>query len=275
MSMRELLRRLIREPLLHFLVAGALVFAWFAWRGHSPDPESRTIVVTEGKAARLAAGFAQTWRRPPTEEEMDSLIRDYIREEIYNREAKRLQLDLDDPVIRRRLRAKMEFLAAAEVEGLEPDAATLEAFRERNADRYALPPSFSFDQIYLSTNSQLTAADLRRALAAGADWTTLGEEISLPRSLERTSASEIARIFGEEFAQSLAMRAPGGWHGPVASGFGLHLVRVRESIPARNATLAEARQRIENDWRAATRAEREDRAFRALLEGYTIRIEAP
>jgi peptidyl-prolyl cis-trans isomerase C len=116
-------RAWLREPLLHFLIGGTLVFAFFAWRGEAVDPESRSIIVTVDTAEQLAARFEQTMQRAPTPAEMDGIIRDHIREEVYYREAMRLGLDADDAVIRRRLRSKMEYLARAEAEAAKPDDA--------------------------------------------------------------------------------------------------------------------------------------------------------
>lgn len=89
------------EPLVHFLAAGLLIFLIFAWRGYDSDPASRTIIIDEAQAARLAKSFENSFQRRPSAAELDRLIREYIKDEIYYREAIRLGLDSDDPVIRR------------------------------------------------------------------------------------------------------------------------------------------------------------------------------
>ena len=277
MTIKERGRVWLREPLIHFLLAGLAVFAFSAWRGEPVDPASRTIEIGEEQTRMLAEQFAQVWRRPPTPSEIDGLIREHIKEEVYYREALRLGLEADDPVIRRRLRSKMEFLAASEAESAIPDDGTLQAWLDRQAARYAVGTKYSFDQIYLGPDDGGTAkvAALKLAVEQGNKWQRKGASISLPHSLEQADPKQIAREFGDGFATSIARLEPGKWSGPVASGFGTHLVRLRRATQGRKPALAEVRQQVENDWRAATAKERENRAYQALLDGYDIRIAKP
>lgn len=270
-----IVRRVLREPLVHFLVAGFLVFLLFSWRGEAVDPASRTITITEAQVARLSASWQQTWRRPPSQREIDALIRDYIKEEVYYREARRLGLDEDDSVIRRRLRSKMEYLAGAQVESAQPGDATLRAWLDRYPGRFAASATYSFDQIYLGADTSGDAAAILRDMSSGADWAVQGEQISLPKSLDNTARGEVERQFGTAFAGSLAVLSPGTWTGPVTSGFGSHLVRVRMVGMPSKPELDDVRQAVENDWRAATYKMREAKAYQALLSGYTIRITQP
>lgn len=267
-------REWLREPLVHFLIAGALVFAFFTWRGEAVDPESRSITVTVDTAEQLAARFEQTMQRAPTPAEMDGIIRDYIREEVYYREAIRLGLDADDSVIRRRLRSKMEYLARAEAEATKPDDATLQAWLDKNAARYAPETLFSFDQIFIGDEAVMEELFGIR-LKAGDDWQTLSRPISLPKTIERGSTAEIEKQFGTKFVEGLTKAKKGTWSEAIESGFGYHLVRVRAVEAGSRPRLADVRQRVENDWRAATAASREAKAYQALLDGYLIKIEKP
>jgi hypothetical protein len=269
-----LLRSIVREPLMHFLLAGAALFVALGWRDASPDPASRSIVVDEEAVGRLAANWAQTWRRAPTPVEIDGLIREYIREEVYYREAKRLGLDENDSVIRRRLRAKMEYLAAAEVESSVPDEATLQAWFARDPARYAASGKVSFTQVYLGSDAK-AAAQRIAALGRGASAAAAGVSIALPSGMDRADRAAVDRVFGTGFFDALARQKKIQWAGPVASGFGFHAVHVAAFEPGRAPVLAEVRHEVENDWRAATRAAREASAFQTLLDGYTIRIEKP
>ena len=257
------------------MLAGAAVFAFSAWQGEAVDPESRRIAITRDRVATLTEGFVQNWRRSPTQGEIDGLIRDYIKEEVYYREALRIGLDADDPVVRRRLRSKMEFLATSAVEAETPDDATLSQWMARNPARYAAGARYSFDQIYLADTDPARAARLLAQARAGGDWQRLGDPLALPHSIEGADRTAIARDFGDGFADGVATLKPGTWQGPVASGFGQHLVRVRTVVPGRVPPLTDVRQAVENDWRAQTRAEREGKAYQTLLDGYTIVIEKP
>lgn len=266
---------LIREPLIHFLFAGLAIFAFSAWRGEPADPASRMITIDEKEVSRLTAVFAQTWQRAPRPDEIDALIREHIKDEVYAREAIRLGLDQDDPIIRRRLRAKMEFLATSAVDTARPDEDTLAAWLARNPARYASSTMFSFDQIYLGQTDAASADAVRKAISNGADWRIVGQPLALPASFETARRERIANDFGSDFAKAVAETKPGGWFGPVASGFGWHLIRIRAVDIPEPAKLADVRQSVENDWRAATRADREAKAYQALLDGYTVRIARP
>jgi peptidyl-prolyl cis-trans isomerase C len=279
MKFGELTRSWLREPLVHFLIAGLAVFLFSAWRGGSVDPESRTIRITTEQVQALTDRWMLTWQRTPTQNEIDGLIRDYIKEEVYSREAKRMGLDEDDIIIRRRLRMKMEALAAAEAESADPDDATLQAWLDKHPQKYARDVRYSFDQIYLSSSGGVAAQDkamsLLSRLREGAEWQGLGDRISLPRSLQNASSTDIIREFGDDFAGALKGREHGKWVGPIQSGFGLHLVRIRGVTVSAKPTLSDVRQSVSNDWRQATIKERESRAYQALLDGYTIRIAKP
>jgi peptidyl-prolyl cis-trans isomerase C len=268
--------RWLREPLVHFLIAGIAIFAFYVWRGDAVDADDRQIIVGETQVQRLANIWSQTWQRSPSAQELDGLIRDYIKEEVYYREAIRLGLDEDDAIVRKRLRAKMEFLSSAEAETMVPSDAVLQAWLDRYPARYAADPLISFQSVYMNASKGETKAKaVLTQLQTGADPQKMGDPISLPRSLTGATREDIDRQFGETFAAKLIALPRGIWAGPVTSGFGLHLVRVDGVTVARVPKLAEVRQRVENDWRSATRIARENKAYQLLLDGYDIRIERP
>ena len=272
-------RNLMREPLAHFLVAGMLVFIVASWRGAPVDPAERTITIDEARVNWLASQFTQTWQRSPNPAEIDQLIREYVKEEVYYREALRMGLDQDDPIVRRRMRAKMEFLAASAVESETPDEATLQRWFDQNKKRYTRDALYSFDQIYLGAADDPGAREradaLMPRLKAGAAFERIGMPISLPAKLEGADQARIENDFGPDFAAALPAMKSDNWQGPIASGFGLHLVRVRAVAAGRVPPLADIRQQVENDWRTATREAREAAAYQALLDGYRVRIAKP
>jgi peptidyl-prolyl cis-trans isomerase C len=280
MQFRERLTQALREPLVHFLLAGLAIFLIYGSFGGAVDSSERRIAVTEEQVKRLASQWAQTWQRAPSADELDGLIRDYIKEEIYYREALRLGLDKDDMIVRRRMRSKMEFLATSEAENMTPSDAELQAWLDKRPGKYAAEPVYSLDQVYISTSGGEEAAIARakallKQLQGGAKFDTMGDPLSLPRTLDSASQFEINRQFGEQFALALKSLPTHAWSGPVASGFGLHLVRIRAVTSSKQTKLADVRKSVENDWREATRVKREAQAYQALLDGYKIDIEKP
>lgn len=273
---RDRAAAMLREPLVHFLAAGALVFV--ALSGRAPDTGERRIVVNESIVSGLVNGYIQSFRRPPTDEELDGMIRDYVRGEVYYREALRLGLDRDDDVVKKRLRNKMLAIAGAEVEAAKPSDSQLQALLDKDPARYAEPPHYTLEQRYLGSDSPALRASIKAALAGlkpGAGPALQGQPIPLPERLNSAPLLDIATEFGDDFADSLAKAPLGQWTGPVASGFGLHIVRiVRREQPPR-PKLEDIRQRLENDWRSAAVQQAEEDNLNSLLKGYNVVIERP
>ena len=261
--------RLLREPLVHFIALGALVFALF---GNATSADERRIVIDAARVERLAGQYAQNFRRAPGTDELDALIRDDVKEEVYYREALRLGLDRDDEVVRRRMRSKMEAFGDTAEEVGTPDDATLQRWLGSHQVRFAGEATYAFDQRYLGSDAADAQAGLAR-LRGGSDFA--GAAIPLPADFEAIGAGEAAELFGDGFPTALNRLPLGEWSGPVASGLGQHLVRVRARQPATKPQLSAIRQRVENDWRAAMARARGERAYRELLKRYDVVIEKP
>lgn len=272
MTLKDKLRRLLKEPLVHFLIAGAMVF-WLM-SGRPPDLGERRIVVSERIAGAIAQRFYDSFRRMPSQDELDGLIRDYVQDQVYYREALALGLDQNDEVVVRRMRRKMEGMAVADAESATPSDKDLQALIDKDPARYAEDPRTTFEQIYLGADSpeNRAQADLKlKQLRAG--QSANGVPAPLPARLEAASASEISGMFGDEFTLALRNQPTGQWVGPVASGLGLHLVRVDNRAAPAPPSLATVRQRVENDWRAAAVAKSRDESYARILDGYDVVIE--
>lgn len=276
-------RRLLAEPLLHFLVLGAALFGLSALLGQPSGERRERIVVTPGQVEHLASTFARTWQRPPTPLELDALIADHVRDEVYAREAVALGLDQDDVVVRRRLRQKMEFLTEEAGEPSPPTDEQLAAFLAAHPEPYRVEPALAFRQVYLSRDRRGDAleADARTALArlnaAGpdADVSTLGDPLLLPDDVALSSRGEVARLFGEPFTARLLEAAPGRWVGPIESGYGLHLVYVRRREDGRVPALSEVRAAVARDWESTRRKETLETAYRTLRDRYVVTVDRP
>ena len=147
-----------QEPLVHFLAIGALLFLAFNWWAPGGAGSSR-IVITPGHMDAIAAGFARTWQRPPTEQEVKGLLDEYLREEIAAREAMALGLDRDDTVIRRRLRQKFEFAAEDTIDATPPTEVELQAWLDAHAATFAQDAQVSFLQVFLNPQRRGDSSD--------------------------------------------------------------------------------------------------------------------
>ena len=267
---------LLREPLVHFLVLGALVFV--AMAGRAPDLGERRIIVDEPVVAGLVNHHVRAFRRPPTAEELDGLIRDHVRGEVYYREALRLGLDTDDEVVKKRLRNKMLAIAGAEAEAAQPSDAELQALLDADPARYAAPPRYRLEQIYLGPD----APALRAAAAAEigripkcARPGIMTQPLPLPGRYDDASKTDLAEQLGDDFATALARLPVGTWMGPLVSGFGLHLVRIDQRVQPPPPRLADVRQRLENDWRSSAIRKAQDAHLQQLLDSYDVEIRRP
>jgi hypothetical protein len=277
-----LLKRLLREPLVHFLLLGGLLFLYFEWRG-SGGPTSSRILITPGLVEHLASGFGRTWQRPPTDAELKGLIDDYVKEEIATREAVGMGLDRDDTIIRRRLRQKLEFLVEDASSSSPPTDAELEAWLQKHPQSFRAEPQLAFRQVYVSPERRGASAGkdaeklLARLRAKGKDATTdgLGDASMLPAEQALAPLREVSRAFGEAFAEDLMKIEAGQWAGPVESPYGLHLVLVLERVAGAAPELAEIRPVVEREVLAERRKRDLETLYERLLAKYTVTIERP
>jgi hypothetical protein len=277
-----MIHRLLREPLVHFLVLGALLFGLNHLLGRpAASASGGEIVITEGRIRNLTDTFTRTWQRPPTTEELDGLVQDYIREEVLYREGVALGLDRDDTIIRRRLRQKLEFISEDEANAIEPTDVDLAEYLAKNADDYRVESQLTFVQVFLDPSKrgeQLDAdatalLDVLRTRGDKVDSGALGDSLMLDPRYELATEGDIARLFGREFEAVLRDQPVGEWVGPLKSGYGAHLVSIEARTPGRMAQLAEVRDEVARDWAARRRLELLETQYRELRSRYRVRIE--
>jgi hypothetical protein len=277
-----LIARLLREPLVQFLALGAVLFALYGVAGKRNAEAPDKIVVSASRIATLGDGFARTWRRPPSEQELQGLIEDYIRDEVFYREGRAAGLDRDDVVIRRRVRQKMEFLAE-DMSVPEPSDEQLAAYLAANPERFRTEDQLTFHQIFLSatrrpntieSDSERLASVLARADAA-VDATALGDPFLLGEEFRGVTPSRVTGVFGEGFARRMAAMETGRWQGPISSGFGQHFVFISERTSGDLPPLDAVRPAVRREWTNTRRLETEQKLYASLRERYEIVVEAP
>ena len=269
--------RLSREPLVHFLLLGLLLFVLYAVLGGSGS--ERSIRVDDKIVAGLTAKFETTWHRPPTQDELDALVDSYVRDEIFYREGIALGLDRDDPTIKRRVGQKFEVLAEESEAASPPTDEELEAWLNAHPDRYAEPALVTFEQVMIDPALRGTMADAaleraRKALAGGTDPASIGASQMLPSRFDLFPLDLVERDLGPGFARALPKLSPGKWEGPVRSGYGIHLVKVDKLIPGRIPPLDQVRKAVARDFEADRRDKAADAAFRRLRQEYRIQRTA-
>jgi parvulin-like peptidyl-prolyl isomerase len=274
--------KMLREPLLHFALAGGLLFAAYTGlnRGASAAGDGdHTIRITERELAWLTDTSARAWQRTPNENEMQGLVAEYLKEELLAREARALELDRDDTVVRRRLAQKMSFILEDTARLASPTEADLRARFEAGQERFRTAARSSVVQVYFSSakRGDRTAADARRALeqlTRGADPASLGDSSLLPPALTDVDEQAIGSQFGAAFAQGVVRLEPGVWAGPIESEFGLHLVQVTARDGGRPRAFEDVRSQLLDEWRREKDAAARNAYFAGLLEKYDVQATA-
>jgi hypothetical protein len=269
-------RNLLREPLVYFLLIGAGLFVVYELVQPSPPAEAdNRIVVSPGKIEQLATVFAKTWQRPPSREELQGLIDEFVLEEVYYRQARAMGIDRDDTIIRRRLRQKLEFLTDDTAGMVEADDQELQEYLTENADRFRQPTTYTFQQIYFNPDKN-RRSDLESSLSAvRAGDQNVGDTSLLPESYQDATRAAVDGTFGTGFSRQLDALETGTWQGPLQSGLGWHLIRVTARKSGTLPDLQSIRSVVEREWMNDRRLEFREQFNQELLKQYDVRIEWP
>lgn len=272
-----MLKKIIREPLLHFALIGAGLFVLFAYLNPAAEEQAEnSIVVTGYKIQQLSTVFQKKWQRPPTAVELKRLIDDYVVEEIYYREAIAMRMDQDDTVIRRRLRQKMEFLLTDASAAIKPTEEQLQTYLDEHSAAFAVPTRYSFRQIYVNPNRPDSAeriAAIQQQLGAGSY--VKGDSTMLPETMTDQSTNQIDRTFGQGFTQPFIDMPLDSWQGPIRSGFGQHWIYLQAREAARHPTLDEVRAKVLREYEYDQRQALQREVTEKLLQKYMIRVDWP
>jgi hypothetical protein len=272
----------LREPLFHFVALGAVLFLVYALASDVfSSGAPRRIEIAESEIEFLAANWERQWGRPPTQEELLGLVESRVREEVLYREALAVGLDQNDVVVRRRMVQKMELLSQDLALLADPTDDQLRSFFQERLEDYRVPPRISFSHVFFSTDRRgpATEGEARRVLGE-----IRAENPPPPRAPERgdpfmlqhdyplRTPLEVRKLFGSGFAEALFELEP-GWHGPMASGYGVHLVNVGERVESRIPDYQEVRDRLVVDYNRMRRDRANQMLYESLVGGYEVEID--
>lgn len=277
-----MLKKWLREPLLHFLLIGGSLFLLYGLQNDGSVNDSDRIVITETAIDRLITLWERKWQRLPTQLELEGLIERQIREEVLYREALAMGLDQNDAVVRRRLAQKVEFISADLAAQVEPSDADLADYLAAHADEFEVPGRISFVQVYLNADKrgeqvQKEATRLLDELTPSGstvDIMTAGDSLMFGQQHEHLTKHDVSRLFGKHFASKLFTLPVDGWQGPIPSGYGLHLVKIDNKIAARQPGLDEVRDNVRNEWLAQQRRTVDKAFYNELRKRYEIIVES-
>ncbi len=280
------MKKLLQEPLLHFLLIGAVLFGAYAWwnRGAQSDAGGRQVRISENDVMWLKETWIKQWQREPNREELRGLVTEFLKEELLAREAREMGLDQNDVFVRRRLAQKVEFMVQDTSRLAVPSEEDLRRFYAAHPERFGEPARVSFTHVYFSReNRKDPAADAKSALARlldpkspglHAQPSELGDRLLLDSEFREMEQQAVAGQFGAKFAGAVFALPPGAWHGPIESGYGLHLVRVSAQTPARPREFAQVRAQVLERWQDQRQREDNEKYFASLLKKYDVEVDA-
>lgn len=262
--------RWFKEPLLHFLLAGGLLFAAYVWINEGREDEPQVVRISTEQVNWLKETWNRRWSRQPDEQELRGLVAGYLKEALLAREARELGLEQDDTVVRRRLAQKMEFLVKDAASLAEPDEAELRGFYEQHQDRFRSPARVSFQQVYF--RDEAGARQGLEALEAG-NTADLGDSSLLARAHIQVDELAVTNVFGPGFFDAVVALESAQWHGPVASTYGYHLVRISEHQSARVLPFGEVQSKVLAEWEHTKQEKAQQQYLVGLLEKYQVVVD--
>ena len=274
--MPNLIARVLREPLLHFLLIGALLFVYYGLTRDLTESAPKRIHLSAAQVAQLKANFQRSRLREPSPDELAALIEAQLREEVFYREALAMGLDQDDPLVRRRLRMKFEFILEDLSAQNVSDEKLIEFFNTE-ASRFQREAQIAFFQVYVDhtrrEDAEADALALLDELKGGADPASLGDATLLAARYPLTPTDIVSRDFGREFVAEIGQLPTGKWQGPIASPFGYHLVFVEDRVDALLPDFTDVRDTVLREYLAQQRKTQLDAVYQRLREDYEITVE--
>ncbi len=264
------MKKILKEPLVHFLLIGALLFLVYGMVNTEQDKTE--ISIDDNLINELAAKWELKRNRQPTLEEINGMVDQYIEQEVLYREALAMNLDHNDEIIKRRLAQKMEFISDGLAESLQPTEEVLIEYYENHKEIYKKEPIYTLQQVYFSNDKRTDAiGDASSALTTESPE-SFGDNLSLPRQYTDASAFLIARDYGSAFTKSLDSLETGKWAGPIISGFGVHIIFIKEKKPAGYYTFKEVAEKVNVDYNFDASNEFKTELIITFLKNYNINI---
>lgn len=272
------MKKIIREPLLHFILIGAAFFLLYGWFGGNSSTQY-TITIDEGDLDEVISKFEMQWKRLPTEEELTQIVDKRIEQEIFYQEALKMNLDHNDEIIKKRLAQKMQFLSNDILTLVDPSEKELELYYEKHPEKYMHEASFSLYQVFFSPDKRdnwkedaakalgsLNAISLDKALS-------IGDPIALPNHFENTTSFHISRQMGAEFLSQIKNLKVGTWQGPIQSGYGAHLVFIEEKEAEKIAPFVEVKEQVLEDLNYENQRDTKALIYQEFKKKYNIEFD--
>jgi parvulin-like peptidyl-prolyl isomerase len=271
------MNKILKEPLVHFLIAGIALFAVYDWINDGTEEDTPKVVrITAEEVQWLQETWSRQYQRPPEEQELRGILSDYLKEKLLAKEAEELGLAENDTVVRRRLAQKMEFIIRDTVRAVEPNEEKLRELYENNQERFQNPARISFVHVFFKAEdpkavdrATQTLGELRQ-FTPSADVHEFGDHTLLESEYILEEQPSVKNIFGSDFANDLFQQQPGEWQGPIQSSYGLHLVLISEKEPGTQQPFDDVRDRVAELWHQQNEELQNQKYFASLMKKYDL-----
>ena len=274
------MQQFIKEPLVHFLLIGLGIFLVYGWVSAEESYDNK-IIIDDSHLAHLVSIFELQWNRPPTEEELQNILEKYLQQEIFYREALKMNLDHNDEVVKRRLAQKMEFLSddlSALVD--PPTDEKLQTYYQQNKDKYQVPYQYSFKQVVFTKDRHKDpqAAALEALDQYGSGQVDAmhdhGDRLSIRYQFDNFYEPQVEKELGGNLAVLLRDLPLYQWSGPVESGYGVHLIYLTEKQAPRFPEFQDIKDELARDYSYQAEQENQQAIYQGLKKNYEIEITA-
>jgi len=269
------MKNLFKEPFIHFIIIGIGLFLLYGLVSEKTDSKN-TIIINDFDLDNIISSWEMQWKRLPTEQELQNLIDQNIKQEIFYQEALKMNLDHNDEIIKRRLAQKMQFLSNDIAKLVEPTDKELNEYYQKHSDKYLAPPSYSLYQITFSADNRkdsykdATETLKQHSNATFDEMKNLGDKLPFSYYVENVSANELGLQLGSKFPESLEGQETNKWIGPIPSGFGYHLVYINNKTESKLPDFDLIKNIILRDYEYDIQEETNELIYNELKKNYNI-----
>lgn len=273
------MKKILKEPLVHFLFLGFLIFGYYYLTNKDSNAEENSIVIDNTEYDYLLSLWKKQWQRDPNEQEIKAFIDQYLRQEVFYKEALAMNLDHNDLIVKRRLSQKMEAVSN-DLNAIikSPTDDDLKTFYEKNKDLFILPPAYSFKQVLFLNDEDNLESEMettKTQLNNGQDIPKARQtKLSIPNSWNKSEATTIYKTFGDYFTSVLDSLPTNTWVGPIPSGFGQHLVYISKKEVSEIAKFETIKPYVEKEYQYQTELDMQNKVFEDLLDKYPVKLTA-
>ncbi|THD65696.1 peptidyl-prolyl cis-trans isomerase [Robertkochia marina] len=271
------MRTFFKHPLFRIFFFGILLGAalLIVYGSKQPELEDRKVVINDADLAHMIAGWQRTWKRMPTKEELQGIMKSYVQDEVVYREALNQGLDQNNATVKRALISQMDMLAEGQGSERTISDEDIKAYYDLRKEQFTAPAMIRFHQVYFKNEKDSTAlvstvASWNQQQLAPSEGLERATPSLLPPRMNLQTTDAIDREFGNGFANALLPLPAKQWSGPVSSGFGLHVIYIDSVVAEAPLPLDKVKNEITNLLQYEEKQAAKEQFYTELLQTYEV-----